>query len=673
MWDSVYPQDGLTLIDMKHFCNQTLTLRVIQRRQMDCIATICIMRLTPIILSLLVLHAVGCTGIERADSKPRPVRSPPKFIGEVPSMLLGTIKQHVAMMGYTNTYSDKYQPVVAAGYGLVVGLNGTGSGEYPPQVLSHMIADLARRGFGESTRGLGNITPEELLRSNETAVVIVEAVIPQAATGRKPSRANMRPNHPSLRGTSFDVHVYAEPNSGTTSLEGGYLLQTYLRPGLLTTGRSQSREIAEASGPVFINPFAEPGAVGLDSIRRTSGRILKGGEVIHNMPMRLVLFEPSHTRASAIQTAINRVFPEELGQDGPTAHGLSSEQIDIRVPPSWKDDVPTFMNIMTHITVRLQNPESIAMRIKRVLLSDPSPRNADAATWRWRSIGNRALSIIRQLYDHPDDIPRIAALRAGGGLGDPISVPYLLEAATSNVALGSRLDAVDMLEEMPYDPRIEFGLRPLLNDPDVEVRLRAAEALVKRNDPILKKYTIADKFELIVVPSEYQMIYVTQTGIPRIIMTGDIEIQRPLTLQAWGNNLMIREAEDDPNTLEVRYRNTDNGTTVLNRVTPSLPTFTMFLAHATTPEAPAPGLNLTYSRTIGALHALWRQQYLDIDFKVEQDRLLAAIQRLTTETSFTPRPDFADDRIADDPIEEQESRFLEVPSTPTMEDEASGS
>jgi hypothetical protein len=99
----------------------------------------------------------------------------------------------------------------------------------------------------------------------------------------------------------------------------------------------------------------------------------------------------------------------------------------------------------------------------------------------------------------------------------------------------------------------------------------------------------------------------------------------------------------------------------------------MFLAHATTPEAPAPGLNLTYSRTIGALHALWRQQYLDIDFKVEQDRLLAAIQRLTTETSFTPRPDFADDRIADDPIEEQESRFLEVPSTPTMEDEASGS
>ena len=106
------------------------------------------------------------------------------------------------------------------------------------------------------------------------------------------------------------------------------------------------------------------------------------------MPMRLVLFDPSHTRASMIQTAINRVFPEEKGQDGPTAHGLSSEQIDIRVPPSWKEDVPTFMNKLTHITIRLQNPESVAMSVKRLLLADSSPRNADAAMWRWRSIGD---------------------------------------------------------------------------------------------------------------------------------------------------------------------------------------------------------------------------------------------------------------------------------------------
>ena len=596
----------------------------------------------PLFSILLLICLAGCKTVERAEETPRAVRSTPAFAGEIPNMLRGTIKQHVALMGYAEAYSDQYQPVVAAGYGLVVGLNGTGSSEFPPQIRSHMIADLARRGMGEATRGWGHLTPEQLLNSKETAVVIVEAVIPQAASGRKPSRAGMSDSHPSLRGTTFDVHVYSEPSGGTTSLEGGTLLPTLLRPGQLMTGKLQAREIGAASGPVFINPFAEPGAVGRDSVRRTSGRILEGGEVLHNMPMRLVLFEPSHTRASMIQTAINRVFPEEKGQDGPTAHGLSNEQIDIRVPPSWKDDVPTFMNLLTHITIRLQNPESVAMSVKRLLLADPSPRNADAAMWRWRSIGDRALPIIRQLYDHPDDLPRIASLRAGGGLGDPICVSYLLETAKMHIALGSRLDAIDLLESMPRDPRIEYGLRPLLNDEDIEIRLQVSEALVKRDDPIIKKYTVADKFDLILVPSDYEMIYVTQTGVPQIIFTGDINITQPLTLQTWGNSLLIKESGDEENTLEVRYHNTETGSTVLEHITPHLPTFTMFLAHEPTPEAPAPGLDLTYSRTIGALHALWRQQYLEVDVKGEQDRLLATIERLTSETTYIPRPDFSE-------------------------------
>ncbi len=598
---------------------------------------------------LIIAFLASCSTIERAEEKPRPVRSNISFNGEVPNMLRGTIKQHVAFMGYAETYNEQYQPIIAAGYGLVVGLNGTGSSDMPPQVRAHLIADLGKRGIGQSTRGWGNVTPEEILNSDETAVVIVEATIPQAATGRKPSRANMRKDHPSLQGTLFDVHVYSEPSSGTTSLEGGTLIPTLLRHGPITTGKEQAREIATASGPVFINPFAEPNAISIDSVNRTSGRILKGGEVLQNMPMRLVLFEPSHTRASLIQTSINRVFPEELGQDGPTAHGMNSEMIEIRVPPSWKDDVSTFMDLLSHITMRSQNPEGIAMSVKRLLLADPSPRNADAATWRWRAIGSRSLSVIRPLYDHPDMLPRIAALRAGGGLKDPIAVPYLLEEAKLNNALGSRLDAIEFLEEMPVDFRIEQGLRPLLNDSELEIRLRSAEALVKRDDTSIRKYSIADKFDLIHVPSEYNMIYVTQTGFPTIIMTGELEIERPLTLQAWDNNLLIKNTEDETDELVVRYQDVEKGTTTLEQITPELSTFIMFLAHESTPEEPAPGLDLSYSRTIGALHAIWQQEYIDADFKVEQDRLLAAINKLTSETSYVPRPDFIMESDNEDP------------------------
>ena len=139
----------------------------------------------PLFSILMLICLVGCETVEKAADIPRPVRSNPSFAGEIPNMLRGTIKQHVALMGYADAYSDQYQPVVAAGYGLVVGLRGTGSGEFPPQIRSHMIADLAKRGIGESTRGWGHLSPNELLNSKETAVVIVEAVIPQAASDRK--------------------------------------------------------------------------------------------------------------------------------------------------------------------------------------------------------------------------------------------------------------------------------------------------------------------------------------------------------------------------------------------------------------------------------------------------------------------------------------------------------
>jgi hypothetical protein len=239
--------------------------------------------------------------------------------------------------------------------------------------------------------------------------------------------------------------------------------------------------------------------------------------------------------------------------------------------------------------------------------------------------------------------------------------------ATSNVGLGSRLDAIELLEKMPPDFRIETGLRPLLNSDDLEVRLRTAEALAMRDDPIIKKYSVDNKFDLLLVPSDHNMVYVTQTGWPKIMLTGNIEIERPLTLSTWSNTLLVKEDPDDSEMLEVRYRDTERQKTLKEQVAPDLPRFTVFLAHQTTPESPAPGLNLSYSRTIGAIHSLWREQYLNADFKVEQDRLLSAIQRLASETTYTPRPDYGDGFSL-----EEESRFIDS-SPPTIAEEQNSS
>ncbi|MGY8756574.1 MAG: hypothetical protein ACKVLC_04280, partial [Phycisphaerales bacterium] len=154
-----------------------------------------------LIYLLVIASLISCKSIERAGENPRAVRSSGNYPGEVPNMLKGTIKQHVALMGFDPAKGDAYEPAIATGYGIVVGLNGNGSNEMPPQVRAHLMADLARRGLGESTRGWGDLTPQQLLNSEDTAVVIVEAVIPQAASGRKPSRAGADRNHPSLSGT----------------------------------------------------------------------------------------------------------------------------------------------------------------------------------------------------------------------------------------------------------------------------------------------------------------------------------------------------------------------------------------------------------------------------------------------------------------------------------------
>ncbi|MDP7008515.1 MAG: flagellar basal body P-ring protein FlgI [Phycisphaerales bacterium] len=626
------------------------------------------MRILALLCFTLLLPA--CSTIERADEQKLPKRARPTFDGEVPNMLRGTIKQHVALLGYTKEYRDEYQPIIAAGYGLVVNLNGTGSQDVPPQVRAHMIADLAKRGVGETTRGWGALTPEALLDSTDTAVVIVEGIIPQVATGRKLAPSGVRKDHPALKGTLFDVQVFVEPSSGTSSLEGGTLLPTILRVGDLRTGRTQTNSIAVAQGPIFINPFADPEAVGSDSVHRTSGRILEGGEVTKTISMQLVLFSPSHNRARAIQTAINRRFPEEPGQGVLTARAVNDEIIDITVPPSWSDHVDNFMNMMLHINIRSKNPEQHALTVKRLLLSDPSPRNADAAAWRWQAIGERSLPVIRELYDYHEDLPRLAALRTGGNLGDPVVTEHLIDAAVDGIGFSGRLEAIDLLQDMPTDPRIELALRPLLNDETLEIRLRTAETLIDRGDSTIKGGVVDKKFELFMAESNFPLIYCTQAGLPRIILLGELKIQEPIMFDTWSHRLLIKNAEEHGQ-LNVRYRSQDRRGTVVEEASTSIPSFICFLAHKPIPEAPASGLNLSYSRTVGLLHTLWKEEYLvgntdeRVDFKAQQDRLLAAINQLTAGTEIEPRKNFDETDL-----KSETGRFLEFEMPESAEEDA---
>jgi flagellar P-ring protein precursor FlgI len=190
------------------------------------------------------------------------------------------------------------------GYGLVVGLAGTGDSErvfFTSQSISGMLGRLGIR-----------IDPKEVRVRNVAAVMV---------TARLPSF--------SRQGTRLDVNVSSFGNA--TSLAGGVLLVTPLTgpDGLvyalsqgpvqaggfdITVGNSQVRKNQPTSGTV-------PGGA---SVERTVAPDLEKG------PLLLGLRRPDFTTALRVAEAVNK----SLGGD--QAHAIDPASIAIDKPPAFK-------------------------------------------------------------------------------------------------------------------------------------------------------------------------------------------------------------------------------------------------------------------------------------------------------------------------------------------------
>ena len=83
-------------------------------------------------LSLAWLFLVACQPtVERLeDSAPSATRVRADFRLDVPQVMRGTVAQESILVGF--------EPVAVEGYGLVVGLNGTGCTTMPPDLRAHV-------------------------------------------------------------------------------------------------------------------------------------------------------------------------------------------------------------------------------------------------------------------------------------------------------------------------------------------------------------------------------------------------------------------------------------------------------------------------------------------------------------------------------------------------------
>lgn len=615
------------------------------------------------ILACAALFAAASIPSCGSSPKPRP-RSVTPVVREVPTLLRGTIGAEASVFGA--------EPVLVSGLGFVVGLNGTGGGQIPDRIAATMEREMGLQGIGKAGDFTGTpldgLTPRQLLRHPDTAVVLVQAAIP--------------PGLP--KGSTFDVYVRA---LNATSLEGGRLWSTDLRFGPASVfGSVQTQRLGSARGAIFVNPFAEPGKKNA-TVSPTVGRVLEGGTVTSPLELALILDNPSFSRARSIVEAIKNRFPEGPGDEGSIARGLSGGnessgaggRIALRVPARYRERPADFLSLVRYLQVDQSSPEEYARKYVEGLKSDPVL--AEPLSYCLEGIGEKAIPFLRAAYDYPERLPRLAALRAGSRLGDVQAAEALVGLARTGKA-ADRVDAIRLLGDLDAGPTVDLALRALLSEKELVIRVASYEALAKRSERTqlarlvaqaqaraqtpgqeiswnqlellsqsslpggvqgVQRELMPGKFVLDLVPGGDPLIYITQQGRPRIVLFGDPLLVRPLLVSAWSDRLLLAaDNENDP--IRLYYRNPKTEQPLQMNVPPLLSSVVPLFAHKTTPEEPSPGLDLTYSETVGALYAIHQSGGTPAAFATERDRLLAELTSAAQSPETKDRPETPADK-----------------------------
>jgi flagellar P-ring protein precursor FlgI len=217
------------------------------------------------------------------------------------------------------------------GYGLVIGLQGTGDQlRNTPFTQQSLAAMLERMGINVA---------DARVQTRNTAAVIVTATLPPFAR----------------QGTPIDVQVSSLGDS--RSLNGGTLIVTPLMG-------ADGEVYAVAQGPVVVGGFQAAGqAQSISSGVTTQGRVPGGGLVEREVPVsmssldtiRLALRAPDFTTAIRIEEAVNaRLGPA-------SAKALDLATVEVKIPFGFRDRLPALVAQMESLQVRPETPARVVV------------------------------------------------------------------------------------------------------------------------------------------------------------------------------------------------------------------------------------------------------------------------------------------------------------------------
>jgi flagellar P-ring protein precursor FlgI len=216
------------------------------------------------------------------------------------------------------------------GYGLVVGLNGTGDRRqtyFSTQTLANM---LERSGL--------TVSPEQIRVKNIAAVMVTAALPPFVR-----------------KGSQIDITVSSIGDS--ENIQGGVLIMTPLKA-------ANGEIYVVAQGQLAMGGFgASGGGNRVQTGHPTVGRIPSGGLVEKEVPvditgktqLNLVLHESDFTSASRAVKVIN----DAVGR--PVAAALDGRTIAIKIPEDYANRVVDFISVVENAKVDVDFPARVVV------------------------------------------------------------------------------------------------------------------------------------------------------------------------------------------------------------------------------------------------------------------------------------------------------------------------
>lgn len=209
------------------------------------------------------------------------------------------------------------------GYGVVVGLDGTGDKDQTKFTVQSLTNLLARQGL--------TVNPTTVKVKNIAAVMVTAELPPFARTGSR-------------------IDVTVSSTGDAKSLAGGILLMTALQG-------PDSQTYAVAQGPLLVGGFsAAAGGASVTKNHPTVGRVPEGAlierEVGGNFnarnSLRYSLMEEDFTTAIRVVHSIN----EELGEK--VAQPLDARTVDVQIPKEYQGRAVELVARLENLSVQLQ-------------------------------------------------------------------------------------------------------------------------------------------------------------------------------------------------------------------------------------------------------------------------------------------------------------------------------